>query len=77
MSNSSHHQSCDEVAAELRRRIEPLLARFDLGGLADASRRPWYPVLAADLRDGRNRIGASEDEVEALLNQAGFTTDER
>lgn len=59
-------------ASELRAMVDRLLAEFDLGGLADESRRPWYPVKAEDLRSGRDRIGAGSAEVEALLQAAGW-----
>jgi FADH2 O2-dependent halogenase len=59
-------------SAELRSRVNALLDQFDLGGLADERRRPWYPVLADDLRAARDRIGASAHEVEAMLRKAGF-----
>ena len=53
-------------ATELRTRVDSVLARYDLGGLGDAGRRPWYPVLVSDLRAGRGRIRASDAEWEAL-----------
>lgn len=45
----------------LRRRVDAVLGRFDLGGLGDPARRPWYPVLLSDLRAGRGRLAATED----------------
>lgn len=60
-------------ATELRRQVDAILQRFDLGGLADAARRPWYPVLADDLRAGAGRIGASGVEIEQLLVAAGLS----
>lgn len=58
--------------ASLRAGVAALLARCDLGGLADAARRNWHPVLAADLLEHRGRIGATEAECRALLARAGF-----
>lgn len=60
------------LAARLREGVAALLARCDLGGLADAARRNWHPVLARDLLDHRDRIGATEAECRALLARAGF-----
>ncbi|MFN0066217.1 MAG: NAD(P)/FAD-dependent oxidoreductase [Limisphaerales bacterium] len=59
-------------AAALGAGVAALLARCDLGGLADLDRRNWHPVLAADLLDHRGRIGATEAECRALLARAGF-----
>lgn len=55
-----------------REELNRWVADFDLGGLSDPARRPWYPVRAADLRQGRFRIGATGEEIEALLHRAGW-----
>ncbi len=55
-----------ESAEVLRRRVDAVLARYDLGGLSDGGRRPWYPVLVSDLRAGRGRMGGTEAEWEEL-----------
>lgn len=55
-------------AEEVRRAIEPI----DVAGLADARRGNWYPVDARDLLDGAQKLGATRDEVEALLERCGF-----
>lgn len=59
-------------ASNLALQVEQLLARHDLAGLADPSRRPWYPVLADDLRRARHRVGADESAIEELLRRAGM-----
>lgn len=59
-------------AAALSAGVAALLARCDLGGLADAARRNWHPVLGRDLLDHRGRIGATEAECRTLLARAGF-----
>lgn len=53
-------------AEELKARVNGVLDRYDLGGLGDPERRPWYPVLLSDLRAARGRIQASEEEWQAL-----------
>jgi FADH2 O2-dependent halogenase len=63
---------CGLPAGDLRRLIDVIIRDFDLAGLADPSRRPWYPVLAEDLRQARHRVGAESGEVEALLSRAGM-----
>ena len=56
-------------AGELRRRVDEILARFDLGGLGEPGRRPWYPVLASDLRVARGRMRGSDEAWAELERQ--------
>lgn len=57
----------DGVAADvLRRGVDSVLARFDLGGLGEPGRRPWYPVRVEDLWAARGRIRATDDEWAGL-----------
>ena len=53
---------------EVRRVIEP----FNLGCFGDPARNDCYPVNAQDLLDGAAKIGASREEIIAMLDQAGF-----
>jgi tetracycline 7-halogenase / FADH2 O2-dependent halogenase len=53
---------------EIDRAIEP----FDVAGLLDGSRRDWYPVLADDLFKNAWKLGASEAEIQRLLERSGF-----
>jgi hypothetical protein len=72
----------DEIFSELRRelcaralheqiidfaRTAKLIAPWDIAGLGDLRRRNWYPVLFKDLIDGRQKLGATEAEVQNLL----------
>ena len=52
-----------ELLDAIARAIEPL----DVIGLSDGSRRNWYPVLAGDLVAARHKLGASAEEVEAMI----------
>ena len=52
-----------ELLDAVARAIEPL----DVIGLSDRSRRNWYPVLADDLVAARGKLGASREEIEAML----------
>ncbi len=54
----------------VRAAIDP----WNVAGLLDPARRNWYPVLAADLRAGAGKLGASERDVEDLLAESGFGT---
>jgi FADH2 O2-dependent halogenase len=53
-------------------RIGDALAPFDVAGLADASRRDWYPVRVQDLFDARERLGATTREIDTLIARCGL-----
>jgi FADH2 O2-dependent halogenase len=52
----------------VRRAIEP----FDVAGLCTQSAMPWYPVDADDLRRSAWKMGATQDEIERMLDRSGF-----
>lgn len=58
-----------EAARGVRGAIEP----FDVIGLNDETRRNWYPVDARDLIASRHKLGASEEEIEEMLEKTGMT----
>jgi FADH2 O2-dependent halogenase len=62
-----------ELASRLDRAIEP----FDTIGLLDASRRDWYPVLAADLLNAAPKLQATRGEIEDLLERSGMTSERK
>ncbi len=53
---------------DVLRLIEP----FNVGGFGDAARGNRYPVRGEDLLDARSKLGASHEEIVALLETAGF-----
>ncbi len=55
-------------AADVQRLIEP----FNVGGFGDPSRHNRYAVRADDLLDARDKLGASREEIVAMLERAGF-----
>lgn len=57
-----------ELLGAVRRAIEP----FDVIGLADASRRNWFPVKAEDLVAGAPKLGATEAEILEVLRRSGM-----
>lgn len=57
---------CDD--AKFRGNIEA----YDLAGLTDRSRRNWHPALASDLLASAKKIGASQEELRAMLRRCGF-----
>jgi FADH2 O2-dependent halogenase len=48
--------------------IEP----FDIASLADCTRNNWYPVRAADLMQSAYKLGATQEDIAAMLAQCGF-----
>jgi FADH2 O2-dependent halogenase len=55
---------------DVLRLIEP----FNVGGFGDPARGNRYPVRAEDLLDARSKLGASHEEIVALLEKSGFYT---
>ena len=62
----------DRARANLLDEIDRTIEPFDIAGLGDDSRRDWYPVLAEDLVAGRAKLGATEAEIDVLLERCGF-----
>ncbi len=58
----------EAFAADVQRLIEP----FNVGGFGDPARHNCYPVRAEDLLDARHKLGASREEIIAMLERAGF-----
>ena len=48
--------------------IEP----FNVGGFGDPALHNCYPVRAEDLLDAAHKLGASREEIIAMLERAGF-----
>ncbi len=64
----------DRARANLCAEIDRIIEPFDVAGLGDASRSDWFPVLADDLLDGREKLHATEAEIDSLLERCGFST---
>lgn len=56
------------LCAEILRAIEPI----NLAGLGDPARRNWYPVDAQDLYNAAWKVGATADQITALLDRCEF-----
>ncbi len=54
------------------RKIEQVIRPIDVAGLCRRPRDGCYPVLAEDLFGSAWKLGATKEDVEALLEQAGF-----
>ena len=54
---------------DVRRVIEP----FNLGRFGDPALHNHYPVRAEDLLQARSKLGASREEILAMLDRTGFS----
>jgi FADH2 O2-dependent halogenase len=77
---AAFHSICEaalDVAPNERtalvQRIYALIEPFDVIGLSDRERHPWYPCLATDFLDSAHKLHATHPEAEAALARAGFT----
>ncbi len=61
----------DAGRQQIRAAIEP----FDVAGLTDRSRHPWYPAMAKDLLQSGPKLGVSEPELMTMLRKCGLTAD--
>jgi FADH2 O2-dependent halogenase len=61
---------------ELCRRIREAVEPFDVAGLGDVTRDPWYPALTSDLFKGARKLGVSAKEVTTMLKNCGLAPEE-
>src|SRR5262249_35700390 len=52
--------------------VNEAIAPFDVAGLTDPARHPWYPARPEDLLDSAAKLGASQDEVGLMLKKCGI-----
>jgi hypothetical protein len=57
-----------ELAGDILAAIEP----FNVARLGRAERRNWYPVMAKDLFENAHKLGATHEEIAAMLQRCGF-----
>jgi FADH2 O2-dependent halogenase len=67
---ASGRESADLVG-DILAAIEP----FNIAGFGRPERRNWYPVEAEDLLQAANKLGATREEIVALLHRCGFPVD--
>jgi tetracycline 7-halogenase / FADH2 O2-dependent halogenase len=65
-------QPADGAARDLVTEILAAIEPFNVAGLGRSDRRNWYPVEAEDLLNASGRLGATRDEIQALLERCGF-----
>ena len=64
------HQRADPAA--LVKQVLTAIEPIDIARLSDLSRRNSYGVFASDLRDASYKLGASVEEIDAMLVRCGF-----
>lgn len=60
--------NADALIRQILRAVEPI----DIAGFTNQDRRNWYPVEAADLLHAAHKLGATSDEIHAMLARCGF-----
>lgn len=61
-----------KLTQDILRAIGPI----NVAGLGDAVKRNWYPVDAEDLLRSAHKLDAGREEILALLDRCGFSTDD-
>ena len=68
----AHEVRSGKESADLINQIFRLIEPFDVAGLTRRDRGNWYPVEAEDLLQSAHKVGATRDEVMAMLERCGF-----
>ena len=55
-----------------RQRVRDAIEPFDVAGLTDRTRDPWYPAAPSDLFRNAAKVDASEDDIAARLARCGM-----
>ena len=55
--------------------VNETIGPFDLAGLSDVTRHPWYPARPQDLLVAAAKVSAGQDEIVAMLQKCGLTTE--
>ena len=66
------HGESDTTA--FTKEVLELIEPFNLGGFGNPARHNWYPVRAEDLLQAGSKLGASREEIIAMLDKSGFWT---
>ncbi len=55
-------------------KVQAAIAPFDVAGLTDRARDPWYPAQASDMLRHAAKVGATADDIRAMLVRCGLGT---
>jgi FADH2 O2-dependent halogenase len=69
---SAHQSFSASETVEMSRRICEAIEPFDVAGLNDAARDPWYPALTQDLFANAFKLQAGEVEIRTMLDKCGL-----
>jgi len=69
----AHDRPSAGLNTKFKRLVNETIAPFDVAGLADGTRHPWYPARPEDLLASGAKIGATQDEIIAMLGKCGMT----
>lgn len=59
-------------AADLQNAIRAVIQPFEVAGLTDRTRHPWYPALVSDLYAAAPKLGVSEADIRMMLKECGL-----
>jgi FADH2 O2-dependent halogenase len=69
----AHERSSSSARAlDLQQLVYEAIQPFDVAGLTETTRHPWYPALPEDLFASAWKVGASQDEIHALFRKCGL-----
>jgi FADH2 O2-dependent halogenase len=63
------HVPSEALMDRVARAVYPV----NVAGVCDPAKRNWYPAAAADLYANADKLGATAEEITAMLHRAGFT----
>lgn len=58
--------------SEFQREVQSLIEPINVAGLAEATKRNWYPVVLDDLDRNRGKVEATSGEIEEMLRRCGL-----
>lgn len=67
--------SSAEQVGNLGRSIREAIAPFDVAGLSDPTRHPWYPAMVSDLLRGASKLGSNATEITTMLRKCVLSGD--
>jgi FADH2 O2-dependent halogenase len=66
---------CTVSENDFKKLVNETIGPFDLAGLSDVTRHPWYPARPEDLLVSAAKVGAGQDEIIAMLRKCRLITD--
>ena len=70
--DAAHEPLSEDRNRDLIRSIREAIEPFDVAGLNDQSRSSWYPAKPSDLLLNSWKLGATQEEMSALLERCGL-----